>query len=48
VGQHAVGFPQFAVRANSDLVVLQGQGFEDEVSICKVRAIIRRFNVFLS
>jgi hypothetical protein len=24
VGQYAVGFPQFALRADSDLVVLQG------------------------
>jgi hypothetical protein len=48
MGQHAVGIPQSAFRADSDLVVLQGQGFEDEVSVCKVRAAIRRFNVFIS
>lgn len=38
MGQHAVGVPQLAIRANSDLVVLQGQGFEVEVTVCKVRA----------
>jgi hypothetical protein len=48
MGQHAVGIPQSAFRADSDLVVLQGQGFEDEVSVRKVRAAIRRFNVFIS
>jgi hypothetical protein len=48
VGQHAAGFPQSALRANSNLVVLQGQGIEDEVSVCKVRAAIYRFNVSLS
>jgi multidrug resistance protein len=37
MGRYAAGFPQSALRADSDLVVLQGQGFEDEVAICKVR-----------
>lgn len=37
MGQHAAGFPQSAVRAHPNLVVLQGQVFEDEVAVCKVR-----------
>jgi hypothetical protein len=36
MGQHAAGFPQSALRTNSDLVVLQGQGSENEVAVCEV------------
>jgi hypothetical protein len=37
VGKHVIGVPQLTLRANPDLVVLQGQGFEVEVAVCKVR-----------
>jgi hypothetical protein len=38
VGKYVVGVPQLTLRAHSDLVVLQGQGFEVEVTVRKVRA----------
>lgn len=38
MGQHAIGIPQLTLRAYPDLVVLQGQGFEAEVTVCEVCA----------
>jgi hypothetical protein len=45
MGQHAAGFPQSALCADPDLVVLQGQSFEVEVAVCKVCEIRTAFTM---